>query len=157
MDRSAPPQVPRYRSWLKAGDVPAAAHRFADERIYRVVDAAHHLGDPLQTLTQDPIYPTLKSGRTDRARTARTLELHLDHTGLHIGRDESEVTTISLHRWPHQFDDGGQSCEPFGALLVRKGHGNPIRTCSCVLVAIGLRHFGVHDLVFPPDRSSGTS
>src|SRR5579863_4247875 len=81
---------------LVAGDVGALAKGGTLERIDCLCQAARDLGDPRETVLQDPFDAALEGGRADRARAAGTLQLHLDHAGLHVGRNQHEISAVGL-------------------------------------------------------------
>lgn len=108
------------KAWSEARDVPAAAHGLALEGIDRIVDPPADLGDPREPIAEDPFNSALERGRTDRARTARTLKLDLDHPCPDIGKDEIEIATVSLNGRPHELDQPGQVAHSLRSLVVRQ-------------------------------------
>ena len=76
------------------------------------------LGDPGQPIAEDAVDPALEGRGAHRARTARPLELDLDHPGDHIGRDQGQVAAVGLHGRAHELDEAVELAEPLGPLLV---------------------------------------
>ena len=142
---------------LEAGDVPAAAHRLAHERVDRLVDAAADLGDPVQALAQDPLHAALQGGRADGARAARPLELDLDDPGGDVGdtRTRSPPSACTAGRISSMMAIRAARRSPRSSSLNVAG---AVRRSGRRLRSVGCGALGVH-VVRPPagprDRPAG--
>src|SRR5665213_1307971 len=105
------------RSGSEAGNVPSAAHRLALKGVCRLVHPTEYFRHPRQSVVENSVYPALQRRRTDSARAAGPLELHFDHARDHVGADQGQVSTVSLHGRAHQFNDAVELGQPIGPLL----------------------------------------